>query len=67
MGMAENSKCWGQKGKQPKINFAKSGTKHFIRSHNKNTENVIFQTCDEDISVLGKMLGITAESRKKGK
>ena len=34
-------------------NFAESETKHFVRSHDKNVENVIFWMRDEGTSILG--------------
>ena len=40
--------------KNKQRNFAESETKHLVRSHNKNSENVVFRTRDESTSILGE-------------
>ena len=51
--VVENSNSITDRKHIIKINFAENETKHFVRSPNKNSENVIFQTCD-DRSILEK-------------
>ena len=65
MGMAENSKTVVDRKENKQRNFAESETKHLVRSHNKNAENVMMrahESLEKDI-----MLRITAGLRKKGK
>ena len=40
--------------KETKQNFAESETKHFVRCPDKNAENTIFWTRNEDTSILGE-------------
>ena len=48
-------------------NFAESETKPFVRIPDKNAENAMFRTHDEDTSILGERykLGITTGARKR--
>ena len=48
-------------------NFAEMETKHYIRSYDKNAENGIFRTRDEDTSILGERYsaGNNCRSREK--
>ena len=49
-------------------NFTESETKHFVRNHNKNSENAIFWTRDGDTPILGEiyiMLVVTRKAREK--
>ena len=55
MGMAENSKRVVDRKENKQRNIAESGTKHLLRSHNKNDENAIFRTRDEGTSILGEI------------
>ena len=48
-------------------NFAESETRHFVRSHDKNAENVIFRICDEGISILGERYNAGNNYRSKEK
>ena len=65
MGMAENSKSLVDRKENKVRNFAKSETKHLVRSHNKNAENAIFRT--HQSLEKDRILEITAGARKKGK
>ena len=54
MDMAENSKSVVDKQENKQRNFAESGTVHFISRIDKNAENAIFGTRDENISIIGE-------------
>ena len=54
MDVAENSKSFVERKEIKQRNFAKSETKHCIRSPDKNAEHVIFQIRDENTSIHGE-------------
>ena len=65
--MYTNSKSAVDRKENKQRNFAESETKHLVRSHNKNAENAIFRTHDEDTSILGERYNAGNNCRSKDK
>ena len=55
MGMAENWKSVVDRKEIKQRHFAESETKYYVRSPDKNYENAIFRTYDEDASIPGEI------------
>ena len=65
MGMVDNSMSVVDRKENTQRDFAKSETKHLVRSHNKNAENAMFRTRDAGTSILGERYNAGNNCRSK--